>query len=177
MDHLRTHVCRQIARGRSHFDRLLNARVGHAPTQISAHRGINNRIMGVAVLLQQTCRLHDLPRLAVATLWCLRRYPSLLQRMLTRSAQTLNGGIRRIRNTAYQDDAGTLCYAVNMYGADSAHANTATDLVPLRPSLSRTAQSSGVWSGMSRETERPFIFSDTGIYYSPVNPLSQCFIL
>ena len=134
MDHLRTHVCCQIARGRGrgHFDRLLNARVGHKPTQISAHRGVNIRITGGAVLLQQTWRLYDLPRLAVATLWCLRRYPSLLQRMLTRSAQTLNGGNRRIRNTAYQGDAGTLCYAVNMYGADSAHANTSTDLVPLR---------------------------------------------
>src|SRR5262249_13478901 len=65
----------------SALDRLLDAHIGHAATEIAVHRFDDLLVGRIQVLPQQRGRLHYLPGLAVAALRHLFRSPRLLQRM------------------------------------------------------------------------------------------------
>src|SRR5688572_17314828 len=73
---------RLAARERSGaMNRLANARIGAAATDVAAHGRIDIGIRGLGVLLEQGHRRHDLARLAVPALGHVDLHPGTLHRM------------------------------------------------------------------------------------------------
>src|SRR6202035_2234035 len=82
------------SRGRQ-LDRVTDADVGHAATEITRHDRIDVLVGRIGIVLEQRGRLHDLTRLAVTALRNLQVSPRCLQRMLALRVKTpplLGGG-------------------------------------------------------------------------------------
>src|SRR5262249_54550680 len=89
----------------------------------------------VAKILEQSCGLHDLSRLAIAALRCLRLDPGLLQWMLTMRVEPLDRRDRRVRHRAERRNAGADRASVNVHSACAAHADAAAEFRALESDL------------------------------------------
>src|SRR5262249_24856796 len=115
-------------RFRGLFDRLADARIGAAATDISRHRVIDIGVGGVWVGRQQRRSRHDLARLAVAALWNLPVEPGFLD------LGTRRGGGDRfdcpdlgVTNAVDRRDAGTGGSAVDVHCAGTAQRHAAAE--------------------------------------------------
>src|SRR5580692_3445524 len=88
------------------FDRLADAYIGSAATDIAGHGRVNVRVLGLRDGIEQRRRRHDLARLAVSALDDLQFQPGLLQsRTIRRRADALDGGNRSSTDRAHWQQA------------------------------------------------------------------------
>jgi hypothetical protein len=135
-------------------DRLADAYIGSAATDIAGHGRVNVRVLGLRDRIEQRRRRHDLARLAVSALDDLQLQPSLLQlRTIRRRANTLDSGDRSSTDRAYWQQAGAYRLPVQVHRARDA----AAELRPRETDQSRSTHSSGMSSGASIAVVLPLI--------------------
>ena len=127
--------------------------VGPAPAQVVRDSASSIcASVGRGVVSQQRGGGHDLARLAVSALGYVLRDPGLLHGMPAVGRQPLDGGDALARAAPTVMHAGRGRRAVEVDRARAALPAPHPYLVPVRPSPSRSAQSSGVSAGS--ETRR-----------------------
>src|SRR6202020_587268 len=96
----------------------------------------DNSVRGITLVFgQQGGGLHELTRLAIATLGHVERNPGLLERVESILAEMLDGGDVAAGDVADRNAAGTHRRAINMDGTTSAQAGAAVEACSSQPKL------------------------------------------
>src|SRR5690606_31506406 len=105
-----------------------DAHIGPAAADVAVHVFDDLLPRGVGVAFEKSCRLHDLPGLAVAALRYLLGNPRLLKRMAGVRGQTFNGCHRPSGYILKPGNAGACRRAIDMNRAGPALRDAATEL-------------------------------------------------
>src|SRR5215469_10488276 len=102
-----------------------NARISRASADVAAHGGIDVRVSGLGLLVQQRRRRHDLAGLTVPALHDIQSEPCLLNLLARlRVADALDRGDRTLTDCPDGRNAGTRGIAVYVHCAATAQAQT-----------------------------------------------------
>jgi|SRR5580704_1614879 hypothetical protein len=119
-------LCSTIARGA--FNRLADAHIGAAATDVAGHCRVDVGIVRVRHAFEQSRRRHDLARLAVTALDHFQAEPRFLHpRASWRAADAFDRRYGAIADCAYLKEAGTHRFTADMDRAGTALSNAATE--------------------------------------------------
>src|SRR5215831_9007557 len=106
----------------------VDALITTAATQIARHRGVDLRIAGRRLALEQGRGLHDLAGLAVAALRHVQGSPGDLRRVLALGVETFDRDHRLARHVGHHDSASADCLSLKMDRTRAAKTKAATKL-------------------------------------------------
>jgi hypothetical protein len=106
------------------MDRLADARIGAAPTEVPGHGGIDVRVARSRLGCEQRGRRHDLSRLTVAALRNVELDPGALHGVAAIGGQPLDGSHSLAGERAERQHAGAHCGPVDVHRAGAAQCHT-----------------------------------------------------
>src|SRR5262245_22375666 len=111
----------RCGKSRSLLDRLADAGIGAAATDVAGHRCIDVSVGGLGIGGEQRSRGHDLPRLTITALDHLEIEPCLLKALTYwRLANRLDRGYGGFAHICDRHDAGAQRHPVKMHSASPA---------------------------------------------------------
>ena len=142
------------------MNRLTDAQICPAATEIAVHRCIDLGIARIRILRQQRRRRHDLARLTVAALRHIHIHPGLLHRVAAIAGEPFNGSDSLSRHAGDRRDARSRTATPSMCTVQAPHtAMPQPYFVPRRLSESRTTHNRGMSGGTSTVVDWPFTVS------------------
>jgi len=110
------------------MDRLPDSIISSTAADVRGHKFRDLRVRGMWRLAQQGCRSHDLPALAISTLWNVFGNPGLLQCVKAIRAETFDGHDVLACSLRNSHRAGASQGAIDMDGACAAVSGTAAEV-------------------------------------------------
>ena len=136
-----------------------DALVGAAAADVAAQRRVDVGIGRIGLCGEQRGGGHDLARLAVAALHHVQLGPGALHRVAAVGRQSFDGGDLLARDGRHRRDAGTAGRPSTCTVQAPHWAMPQPNLVPVRPSRSRSTQSRGMSAGAFTSRSAPLTVS------------------